>query len=59
MPAKAQTSDYMSAHEEKVWDNGYVFGYEYGVLTTTCVHYHLCSLPPVFTTTLAIYLGTT
>ena len=41
MPAKAQTSDYMSAHEEKVWDNGYVFGYEYGVLTTTCVHYHL------------------
>ena len=41
MPAKAQTSDYLSAHEEKVWDQGYLFGYEYGVLVTTCLHYHL------------------
>ena len=41
MPAKAQISDYLSAHEEKLWDAGYTYGYEYGMLVNTCIHYHL------------------
>jgi hypothetical protein len=37
--APAQANDDWSVTEQQLWDAGYEYGFEYGSLATTCVHY--------------------
>ena len=38
--APAQANDDWSVTEEQIWDAGYEYGFEFGVLVNTCVHYY-------------------